>query len=153
MTSPEQSKPGRKLATIGAWLQIGPPLGMVGTIFGMVQAFDALGQSGIGDPARLSKSIGWVLCTSATGWGLGIIGVILLCIAAFGYGYRTAWMFWIFVVYSTLLFFHPPYGSIIAAFLMFFTLRSARSFLFPEVPIRQKSPFDSEDPTDPPPTA
>ena len=46
---------------------ITPMIGLTGTVFGMINAFDTLGSSGVGDPTRLSAAIGEVLvCTGGT---------------------------------------------------------------------------------------
>lgn len=53
------------LSVIGV---ITPMIGLTGTVFGMIHAFDTLGSSGVGDPAKLSEAIGEVLV--CTGGGL-----------------------------------------------------------------------------------
>ena len=53
------------LSVIGV---ITPMIGLTGTVFGMINAFDTLGSSGVGDPTRLSAAIGEVLV--CTGGGL-----------------------------------------------------------------------------------
>ncbi|MDF3055817.1 MAG: biopolymer transporter [Rariglobus sp.] len=53
------------LSVIGV---ITPMIGLTGTVFGMIQAFETLGSSGVGDPAKLSEAIGHVLV--CTGGGL-----------------------------------------------------------------------------------
>lgn len=45
-----------------------PMIGLLGTVFGMKDAFRTLGTSGIGDPSKLSGAIGEVLICTA--WGL-----------------------------------------------------------------------------------
>jgi len=44
-----------------------PMLGLTGTVFGMIKAFDKLGSAGIGDPTGLSAAIGEVLVATASG--------------------------------------------------------------------------------------
>ena len=44
-----------------------PMIGLLGTVFGMITAFDTLGTSGIGDPSKLSAAIGEVLVATASG--------------------------------------------------------------------------------------
>jgi biopolymer transport protein ExbB len=64
------------LSVIGV---ITPMIGLTGTVFGMIQAFDTLGSSGVGDPAKLSEAIGHVLV--CTGGGL------VVAIPAFAFYY------------------------------------------------------------------
>ncbi|MEY3910858.1 MAG: hypothetical protein RJB43_132 [Verrucomicrobiota bacterium] len=47
-----------------------PMIGLVGTVTGMMAAFETLGTSGVGDPSKLSGAIGEVLV--ATGSGLAV---------------------------------------------------------------------------------
>lgn len=51
-----------------------PMLGLTGTVLGMIKAFSTLGESGIGDPARLAGAIGEVLVATATGLFVAIPG-------------------------------------------------------------------------------
>jgi biopolymer transport protein ExbB len=44
-----------------------PMIGLLGTVTGMIKAFATLGQSGIGDPSKLSGAIGEVLIATASG--------------------------------------------------------------------------------------
>ncbi len=44
-----------------------PMIGLLGTVFGMIGAFQTLGTSGIGDPSKLSGAIGEVLIATASG--------------------------------------------------------------------------------------
>jgi biopolymer transport protein ExbB len=53
-----------------------PMIGLVGTVTGMIKAFEHLGASGIGDPSGLSSAIGEVLVATASG--------LFIAIPAFG---------------------------------------------------------------------
>jgi len=64
------------LSVIGV---ITPMVGLTGTVFGMIHAFDTLGSSGVGDPTKLSAAIGEVLV--CTGGGL------VVAIPAFAFYY------------------------------------------------------------------
>ncbi|MBC8040435.1 MAG: MotA/TolQ/ExbB proton channel family protein [Opitutaceae bacterium] len=52
------------LSVIGV---VTPMIGLTGTVFGMIKAFDTLGASGVGDPSKLSAAIGTVLVATAGG--------------------------------------------------------------------------------------
>ena len=49
-----------------------PMIGLLGTVTGMIKAFDKLGASGIGDPSGLSAAIGEVLVATASGLFIAI---------------------------------------------------------------------------------
>lgn len=53
-----------------------PMIGLLGTVTGMIRAFETLGTSGIGDPSSLSAAIGEVLVATASG--------LFIAIPAFG---------------------------------------------------------------------
>lgn len=83
--------PGRTLARIGAWLQLGPVLGMIGTAVGMMRAFATLKTSQSGDPAVLSGAIGEVLLSTALGIAAAAIGFFFLLTAVTVYRFRPRW--------------------------------------------------------------
>lgn len=49
-----------------------PMVGLLGTVTGMVSAFEVLGSSGIGDPSALAGAIGEVLIATASGLAIAI---------------------------------------------------------------------------------
>ncbi len=49
-----------------------PMIGLLGTVTGMIRAFETLGSSGIGDPSSLSAAIGEVLVATASGLSIAI---------------------------------------------------------------------------------
>jgi biopolymer transport protein ExbB/TolQ len=117
---------GRKLAKIGAWMQLALLIGVAGSVIGMMQAFDALEASapGVGDPTRLSAAIGHVLWSTLIGFVISVIGGILICIALLGTSYRSRWFFW-FLILDGLV---HPFGIFFIVFALikrqeFFTAR------------------------------
>ncbi len=52
------------MATIGV---LAPLMGLLGTIIGMIRAFDAIARSGAGDPAAVANGISEALITTASG--------------------------------------------------------------------------------------
>ena len=52
------------LSSIGV---VSPMVGLLGTVTGMIKAFQTLGAGGIGDPSKLAAAIGEVLIATATG--------------------------------------------------------------------------------------
>lgn len=57
------------LSTIGV---VSPMVGLLGTVTGMIKAFQTLGAGGIADPSRLAAAIGEVLIATATGLMIAI---------------------------------------------------------------------------------
>lgn len=57
----------RFLNALGTIAAISPLLGLLGTVIGMIQAFDSITSQGVGDPKVLSGGIGVALITTAAG--------------------------------------------------------------------------------------
>ncbi len=57
--------------------QAAPMIGLLGTVSGMIKAFDKLGQKGMGDPASLAANISEALLTTATGLVIAVPAVFL----------------------------------------------------------------------------
>ena len=75
----------KRLKTI-IWISIFgiiiPPLvGLLGTVVGMVKAFETMGMSGVSDPEELSENISLALVTTAGGLAIAIISVAILIIS------------------------------------------------------------------------
>ncbi len=128
METPDLPNTGRTLARIGAWLQIGIPLGVGGTVMGMVQAFEELGAAGAGDPSRLSAAIGHVLYFTALGIFIALIGAVLMILALVRWRYRAEWFFWTLMIFGGLwiVIFFP-----IGLFLVIHAMKRRREFVDP----------------------
>jgi hypothetical protein len=81
-----------RTAKVGAWLQLGLLMGIGATIKGMMNAFEVIETSGIGDPEKLSGAIGDVLIYTMIGFLAGLIGSILLGVAVFFQRCRARWV-------------------------------------------------------------
>ncbi len=57
--------------------QIAPMLGLLGTVSGMIKAFQKIGQGGMGKPELLAGNIGEAMVTTATGLLIGIPAMFL----------------------------------------------------------------------------
>jgi|TARA_A100001037_G_scaffold80644_2_gene72770 biopolymer transport protein ExbB len=58
---------GRFLNVLGTIGVLAPLMGLLGTIVGMIRAFDAIAQAGAGDPAAVASGISEALITTASG--------------------------------------------------------------------------------------
>ena len=75
---------GRKVAhdlehflnTLGIIAEVSPLLGLLGTVFGMIEIFSALMLHGSGDPSSLAGGISVALITTAAGLTVGIPSLI-----------------------------------------------------------------------------
>ena len=53
-----------------------PLLGLLGTIFGIMETFNALAGGGISDPAAVSRGIGTALIATAIGIATALLGLL-----------------------------------------------------------------------------
>ncbi|MCB1279468.1 MotA/TolQ/ExbB proton channel family protein [Prosthecobacter sp.] len=126
MESVASSQRGSFIAKLGAWLQLAQLIGMGGTVVGMMKAFGDLKTSGASDPEILSGAIGEVLITTAVGFAISIVGLVLVTIAISACHYRAVWMFWFLCIYGELLIFYLfPFGL----FFLIFALVKKDEFL------------------------
>ena len=66
----------RYLNTLGTIAAVGPLLGLLGTVFGMIEIFSSLMKHGAGDPASLAGGISVALITTAAGLTVAIPSLI-----------------------------------------------------------------------------
>jgi len=66
----------RYLNTLGVIASITPLLGLLGTVFGMIEVFTAIVSSGVGNPAVLAGGISKALITTAAGLSVAIPSLV-----------------------------------------------------------------------------
>ena len=66
---------------IGSLFTLSPLFGLLGTVFGMTRAFNTLGSSGVADPQVLSASIGTTLLSTAVGFILFPVGIVIVTLS------------------------------------------------------------------------
>lgn len=62
----------RGLTTLALIAELGPLLGLLGTVIGMVRLFEDVAQKGLGDPTQISRGIYEALTATMTGLGIAI---------------------------------------------------------------------------------
>ena len=66
----------RRLWLLDTIVTAAPLLGLLGTILGIIDTFTALAQSGISDPAAVSRGIGTALFATALGIAIALFGLV-----------------------------------------------------------------------------
>jgi biopolymer transport protein ExbB len=66
----------RYLNALGTIAAVGPLLGLLGTVFGMIEIFSSLMKTGAGDPASLAGGISVALITTAAGLTVAIPSLV-----------------------------------------------------------------------------
>jgi biopolymer transport protein ExbB len=62
----------RGLTTLALIAELGPLLGLLGTVIGMVRLFEDVAQKGLGEPTQISRGIYEALTATMTGLGIAI---------------------------------------------------------------------------------
>ena len=73
----EASLMNSNLRLLGALANITPMMGLLGTVFGMIKAFNVISQSGTGNPGLVASGISEALITTAAGMIVGIPALAL----------------------------------------------------------------------------
>jgi biopolymer transport protein ExbB/TolQ len=64
----------------GLLLVLGPAAGLLGTVLGMVRAFDATSEGGAADASEVAAGVNTALLTTAVGLPVGLVGLVLLVV-------------------------------------------------------------------------
>jgi biopolymer transport protein ExbB len=74
----EESAPGLKwIGYVSVCAQVAPMIGLLGTVSGMIKAFQKIGKGGMGKPELLANDIGEALITTAYGLIIGIPAMLI----------------------------------------------------------------------------
>jgi biopolymer transport protein ExbB len=66
----------RFMPVLDTMITVAPLLGILGTVIGIIDSFQMLGTSTIGDPKLVTGGIAQALITTAAGLGISIVAVI-----------------------------------------------------------------------------
>ena len=119
---------GRSLAKIGAFLQLGPLIGLAATGIGMIHSFNTLEKANATDPRELAGKVGEVLIFTAIGFTLGLIGLAIIFTALFTTPYRSRWIFWLLLIEGMLLLLAFPVGTVLGVLICLYCLTHKAEF-------------------------
>lgn len=103
---------GKYIAILGLLLFWAPLWGIADSYFIMASSFGEITLYGTNDPKIPQDEISSAAMFTAIGFLLCMVGLILLAVSVVGLNYRTSWLFWMLVLYSTLLLFMIPIGTL-----------------------------------------
>jgi len=112
---------GKTLALLGAWLQLAPLLGLIGTVGAMIATF---GRAANGEPTAegLAVDIWQSMIVTAGGIVLGFMGMIFIAVALFHCRYREPWFFAFLVVISFVWMLYFPIGTVIGVLMLYYLI-------------------------------
>ena len=124
-------KKGRTLALLGAWLQLAPFLGLLGTVIGMFNAFEEISkEESLSSTEMLSENISFAITATAIGIIPAMIGLILLLVALFASKYRAPWFFWFMVIYSIFTLLGFPIGTVLGIVILIYIIPRKNEFKY-----------------------
>ncbi|MDA7621949.1 MotA/TolQ/ExbB proton channel family protein [bacterium] len=124
----------RVIAMTGSILLAGPIFGVIGTVIGMIGAFNTLAEGdGSADPNELASNISMALMTTLYGAAFGLVGVAFVCTALYRRSNREKWFYrtvvTLSVLWCVLLF---PIGLLVGIYLIrIFSARKAEFYPSP----------------------
>ena len=103
---------GKYLAILGLLLFWAPLWGIADSYFIMASSFGEITLYGTHDPKIPQDEMSSAVMFTAIGFLLCLVGLILLAVSVVGLNYRTSWLFWVLLLYSTLLLFMIPISTL-----------------------------------------
>ena len=125
---------GKRLAIWGVALQFGTVFGLIGTIIGMVRAFGRLGEMDTSPPGALANDISIALYTTAAGYAMALVGVILIFVALFRTRYRAPWFLTALWILSVLWVLSVPIGTVLGIIIIVYLVNHREEFTEQPVP-------------------
>ena len=116
------------LAIIGALFLIFPPIGFISTVIAMIDSFEELKLSGVGDPKLIAGVISTALVTSVLTLIAGTPGALLLFISIVFFKYRKPWVYRALLVTSFLTIILFPIGTVIAVVMLIILFKNRQKF-------------------------
>lgn len=104
---------GKYIGIAGALLLLILPLGVFNTLYSVFLLLSEFPVNGTGDPKLMAGGLSAVLVTTIQGLILCVPGLLLLLISVTALRYRSKWVYWVIVMYSFLLLFMFPIGSLL----------------------------------------
>ncbi|TQV75027.1 MotA/TolQ/ExbB proton channel family protein [Aliikangiella marina] len=124
---------GKCLAILGTILLLGLPIGIISTVFSMIETFQSITLTGSGDSKVMADSTSQALVSTVLGVALAIPGAALLTISILLFKYRKPWVYKAAFVSSIFALFVFPIGTILAILILVFLVKNKHNyFLIPE---------------------
>ena len=120
---------GRFLAMLGSVCLLGPLVAFVFTFYTMARQFDAVAQTGVVPGAdSTQQAVRSAFTVTGIGLSAGLVGVILVCIAIFGFRFAASWLRGALIVGAVGLLPAMPVGTVFAVVLFLALRRHSRVF-------------------------
>jgi hypothetical protein len=119
---------GKYIAILGLLLFWAPLWGLADTYFIMSSSFQEITLFGANDTKIPRDEMSSAALSTALGFLLCLVALILLAVSVVGLNYRTSWLFWALVVYSILLLFMKPIGTLFGLIVLVLLVLNRKKF-------------------------
>lgn len=119
---------GKYIAILGLLLFWAPLLGLADSYLIMSSSFQEITLFGTNEPKIPREQMSSAALTTVIGFLLSIVALTLLAVSVVGLNYRTKWLFWALTVYSTLLLFMVPVGTLFGSIVLVLLVLSRKKF-------------------------
>ncbi|MFT7278724.1 MAG: hypothetical protein ACI9W0_003279 [Gammaproteobacteria bacterium] len=104
---------GKYVAVLGLLLFWAPLWGIVDSYLIMSSSFQEITLFGSNEPKISQEEMSSTALSTVTGFILFLVALCFLTFSVVGLNYRTKWLFWALIIYSTLLLFMFPVGTVL----------------------------------------
>lgn len=122
---------GKWLAIVGAFLLMGLPVGLLATLFSIIETFQSITLYGTGDPKVMAGGISEGLVSTVLGIVIALPGAVLLAISVFLFKHRRPWVYRVSFTAAIFTFLLFPIGTILSIFILVKLRKSKDSFFTP----------------------
>jgi glucan phosphoethanolaminetransferase (alkaline phosphatase superfamily) len=119
---------GKYVAVVGLMLFWAPLWGIVDTYLIMTSSFQEITLFGPNEPKISQEEMSSAALSIAIGFILFLVALCLLTFLVVGLNYRTKWLFWTLIIYSTLLLFMFPIGTLFGIIVLVALVLSRKKF-------------------------
>jgi hypothetical protein len=119
---------GKYVAILGLLLFWAPLWGIVDSYLVMSSSFQEITLFGTNEPEISQEEMSSAALSYVIGLFLFLVALILLTVSIVGLNYRTKWLFWVLIIYSTLLLFMFPLGTLFGIIVLVLLIISRRKF-------------------------
>ena len=104
---------GKYVAVLGLLLFWAPLWGIVDSYLIMSSSFQEITLFGASEPEISQEEMSSAVWSTVIGFFIFLVALCLLTFSVVGLNYRTKWLFWALTIYSTLLLFMFPVGTLL----------------------------------------
>ncbi|MDT0595757.1 hypothetical protein [Glaciecola petra] len=119
---------GKYVAVLGLLLFWAPLWGIIDSYFIMSSSFQEITLFGENEPKISQEEMSSAAFSTLIGFFLFLVALCLLTFTVVGLNYRTKWLFWLLIIYSTLLLIVFPIGTLLGIIVLVALVLSRKKF-------------------------